>query len=465
MAAERVFIDVSNIPPGQDFVAIIDRTVEQCGKMLVIIGPRWANILAERRSAEATDYVAHEISTALRLNKIVIPVLVGGASTAELAELPPGLAALAERQAIEIRDGSFKQDCERLVFGARKRRRFVPLVAAMVAAIAICLLLWLGVAPDMRAKTRANEIAATARVEMREHDYQRAFNTYGEALRLSPNSKGLQDEQLQAAMRWAEHFSVIAREDEKAEDIAMPLLAKLIDVLETGVVRAKAGTAQGAGILAHAGWAHWLNQHIAFKEFTSTAEDDLRRALTWDPKNVYANAMLGNIIFQKHGSADEALQHFGISEQSGQERALVRAMELGAMHYDDDPQVEAAMLRVANQMRKNAEPLDGYYLSDLLSKFDVHDWGRMQNTARALSSDEAWQTYQWLAAAQKAFASDPLRSAMQAEFVHACILEANGTHEEALSRFQDVQKKSRTKEAGGFLSVESAHAIARVQKH
>ena len=111
-------MDVSNIPPGQDFVATIERTVEQCGKMLVVIGPRWARILAERGTAKSTDYVAHEISTALRLNKTVVPVLVGGATPAELTGLPPELAALASHQAIEIRDGSFKQDCERLISGA-----------------------------------------------------------------------------------------------------------------------------------------------------------------------------------------------------------------------------------------------------------------------------------------------------------------------------------------------------------
>jgi hypothetical protein len=188
-----VFIDVSNIPPGQDFIAIIDRTVEQCGKMLVIIGPRWAKILGERKNAEATDYVAHEISTALRLNKIVVPVLVGGASPAELAGLPPDLAVLASRQAIEIRDGSFKQDCERLVSGVTKRRSLVRLLAIAVAVVAVCLLIWMGLTPAIGARARAREIAATARVEMAEHDYQRAFNTYGEALKLSPNNKGLQE--------------------------------------------------------------------------------------------------------------------------------------------------------------------------------------------------------------------------------------------------------------------------------
>src|SRR5439155_18333293 len=37
----RVFMDVEDIAPGQDFAQTIDQTIAKCNAALVIIGPRW----------------------------------------------------------------------------------------------------------------------------------------------------------------------------------------------------------------------------------------------------------------------------------------------------------------------------------------------------------------------------------------------------------------------------------------
>jgi tetratricopeptide (TPR) repeat protein len=297
---------------------------------------------------------------------------------------------------------------------------------------------------------------------MQQAEYERAFNTYGEGLKARPGAAELLDGRVDAAMRWAENFSVLTPEDGKPEVIAEPLIGKLIDVLDAGLARAGAGSKRAADILAHAGWAHWLNQHIAYKEFGSTAQDDLQRALQIDPHNVFANAMLGNILLQTHGAVEEALAHFRTADESGKERPLVRGMELGGMHYEDDPQLEAAMIRVANAMRKNGEALDDEYLSDLESKFDLRRLGRMKNAATAVSPDEAWATYEWIRNKQRS-STDYLKERMRRAYVHASILEANGRIPEAAALFKEVQREVSKPQAEGFLKSEVSAAVARTK--
>jgi len=41
--AERLFIDVDNIPPGEDFVSMLESQVAQCDAMLTVIGNGWLN--------------------------------------------------------------------------------------------------------------------------------------------------------------------------------------------------------------------------------------------------------------------------------------------------------------------------------------------------------------------------------------------------------------------------------------
>jgi hypothetical protein len=52
IGASRVFMDVEDIRPGQNFAEAIDRTLAQCSTVLVVLGPRWFDIL---RQCEATS--------------------------------------------------------------------------------------------------------------------------------------------------------------------------------------------------------------------------------------------------------------------------------------------------------------------------------------------------------------------------------------------------------------------------
>ncbi len=77
--ADDLFMDVEgHIKPGDDFVEVLNHQVAASDVLLVVIGPRWADLLAAR-AGDPDDFVAIEIKAGLDNAKRVIPVLVGGA--------------------------------------------------------------------------------------------------------------------------------------------------------------------------------------------------------------------------------------------------------------------------------------------------------------------------------------------------------------------------------------------------
>ncbi len=113
-----IFMDVDSIKPGADFVTTIEEAVANCDILLAVIGPQWASIADEagnQRLAQWNDFVHLEIATALKQNKLVVPVLVGRARMPAPTEIPDDLAGLVRRNAIELSHQRFVADVERLV--------------------------------------------------------------------------------------------------------------------------------------------------------------------------------------------------------------------------------------------------------------------------------------------------------------------------------------------------------------
>ncbi|MET0682180.1 MAG: TIR domain-containing protein [Casimicrobiaceae bacterium] len=102
--AERVFMDVEGIEPGLDFVDAIERAVASCEVLIVIIGLGWlaTDNARKRRLDDPKDFVRIETAAALARDIRVVPVLVDGAVMPRAEELPPDLAPLARRQAVEL---------------------------------------------------------------------------------------------------------------------------------------------------------------------------------------------------------------------------------------------------------------------------------------------------------------------------------------------------------------------------
>jgi uncharacterized RDD family membrane protein YckC len=114
----HIFKDVDSIEPGDDFVEVIANAVGSCDVLLALIGDRWltiTNAAGNRRIDDPNDFVRLEIETALARNIRVVPILVSGARMPRADDLPPGLARLAYRQALELSPNRFNSDLGRLL--------------------------------------------------------------------------------------------------------------------------------------------------------------------------------------------------------------------------------------------------------------------------------------------------------------------------------------------------------------
>jgi hypothetical protein len=138
--AARVFMDVEDIQPGQNFTDAIEQTLARCDHLLAIVGPRWLDAF-RARGTDREDFVRREIAVALAGGVTVIPVLVGGARMPDAADLPPDMAAFSRCQAVEIRDNRFDEDAARLIAFLAGRQRSPRGRALALAAAATAVLL------------------------------------------------------------------------------------------------------------------------------------------------------------------------------------------------------------------------------------------------------------------------------------------------------------------------------------
>ena len=114
----RVFMDVDTIEPGIDFAEVIEQAVGCCEVLVVVIGREWLDLkdaTGRRRLDNPNDFVRMEIGAALERHIRVIPVLVEGASMPRPEDLPPDIVKLTRRNAIELSDGRWASDVDRLI--------------------------------------------------------------------------------------------------------------------------------------------------------------------------------------------------------------------------------------------------------------------------------------------------------------------------------------------------------------
>ncbi|MBI3156861.1 MAG: toll/interleukin-1 receptor domain-containing protein [Burkholderiales bacterium] len=116
--AEAIFRDIEGIDPGVDFAQALDKALQSCVVMLVLIGPRWllhVDDQGRRRIDQPGDWIRQEVATALARQTRVIPVLLEGAALPAEHDLPEDLRLLVRRQALELADGRWHGDLQRLV--------------------------------------------------------------------------------------------------------------------------------------------------------------------------------------------------------------------------------------------------------------------------------------------------------------------------------------------------------------
>lgn len=120
---EDIFRDTYDISGGEEWRAVVDRELNRCKVMLVIIGPDWTSLAhpnGQKRLFDEKDVTRWEVQTGLERSQegkaTVIPVLVLGASLPKANELPDVLRPLLEKNVVHLRNyPDFDHDMEKLI--------------------------------------------------------------------------------------------------------------------------------------------------------------------------------------------------------------------------------------------------------------------------------------------------------------------------------------------------------------
>jgi formylglycine-generating enzyme required for sulfatase activity len=116
---DSVVMDVDTMPFGVDFREYLNTEVAQCDVLLAVMGPRWLVKTAKgRKIDDPKDFVRIEIEAALQRQIPVIPVRINRVRMPAEADLPPSIAPLAYRNAVEVDEGrDFHVNIDRLIRG------------------------------------------------------------------------------------------------------------------------------------------------------------------------------------------------------------------------------------------------------------------------------------------------------------------------------------------------------------
>ena len=103
----ELFFDVYSIETGDDFPEEIDRAIRAVSAVLVVIGPKWLDVLNQQATEPRVDFVHQEVAIAVQRGiageTVVLPILVGGAkmpaSKGLRAELRDEIGKLFDYQA------------------------------------------------------------------------------------------------------------------------------------------------------------------------------------------------------------------------------------------------------------------------------------------------------------------------------------------------------------------------------
>jgi tetratricopeptide (TPR) repeat protein len=279
---------------------------------------------------------------------------------------------------------------------------------------------------------------AIAQTQFRQGDYQASVQSYADILGADSLYRPALDRQLQATMLWVENVHVYLKDGEDPGPAVTAQLDRIMAILDAGLARAKG--AQAADVQAHIGWAHWLNQHIAEREFppNAAAEQNFRAALATDPANVYANAMLGNWLLQNGGSVADSVQHFNTAVATGNARPFVRTLQIDGLKESDQAGSRAALVKAVNEMRKGGEPIDEDNRYDVLTfcfNPTLTNHTELAESLLAVPPDDVWQTYLWLD--DKPDSDD---HTLVHDFIQANLFELTGKRQESLTAFRHLQQ-------------------------
>lgn len=201
---DHVFMDIDDINPGENFVQILEDTLDYCAVLIVLIGANWINAknkAGKRRLEQPNDFVRQEIQRAIERQITVIPVLVGHASMPKREQLPPEIASLCQHQALEISDTRFHPDVDRLITeletinGSKKSlKKIKPLMywcLAIFVTFSVVIGVFYGVKSFLSNQSEQKQIQLHLNVGdqfVEQQDFEAAIKEFEKAQTISPDN-------------------------------------------------------------------------------------------------------------------------------------------------------------------------------------------------------------------------------------------------------------------------------------
>ncbi len=373
--ADRVFLDIETIESGDDFVQVLQRSLQETAAVLVVIGRQWVDIrnaAGKRRLDDPADFVRQEVEAALGRGVPVVPVLVQGAPLPRAEDLPTPLAPLVTRQTATLDHAEFHADAERLcdrlapliargrgwwplpvplAATAGRRRSWWPPSAAM-PGIAGRRPSGSGIAAEESARLeRTRQVTAlveTATGQRQRRQFGDAVKTLEAARQLDPEAADARILLEDVAMQWLRE----AQGDDGTRTFGEALKPALAIV-----DRALPGSSgsRRADLLAHQGWATFLLWRDGDRSLRP--QDRYREALAVDAGNPYANAMLAHWTLWTGDDVDEAARLFGAALRGNRAVEAVRTLQWAAYQNDSSVRAQVETIRLADAMRRAKEAL------------------------------------------------------------------------------------------------------------
>ena len=126
---ESVFRDRESIGGGVAWKEHLLEELSEGSALLVLMGKNWAQITdgeGQRRLDSPDDPVRLEIADGLRDRAFVLPILIEDATMPRASELPEDIRAIADFNALQLRDGDWQHDfdaiCKALKQGSFKHK-------------------------------------------------------------------------------------------------------------------------------------------------------------------------------------------------------------------------------------------------------------------------------------------------------------------------------------------------------
>ena len=247
--------------------------------------------------------------------------------------------------------------------------KWVGIVAAVLSLIAgVRQFLTLN-AESAERERRIGELLATGAAQQQAMDYPQAWTTLETALaqadqgnllakltgRLGARRQQVRTAQENLALRWLQNISV-----PQGQTFAS-VVDKVLPALHRGALEASG--ARVGDMYAHVGWGYFLKRRDG-----QSALDPApwyAKALESDPANPYAHAFSGHWKMWSNAPVDAAMGEFTKAVAANRERPFVRGVQVSALLNRSGVDARVELVRVANDMRKNGEPIDGRLLREL----------------------------------------------------------------------------------------------------